>query len=170
MTAAEFSRPLRVDRVPRGGSQEHVTAEREECEALARRLELPALHGLSATLTATPWRGGGLKVEGELVADLEQVSVVSLETFRSDVRFPVLRYFRPASAIGDAPDAAEIDPIVNGEVDLGEVVAETLALELDPYPRKGGESFAESDTDAKPEAPEKSSPFAMLAHLKDNRR
>ena len=43
-------------------------------------------------------------------------------------------------------DAVEDDaePIQNGEVDLGEVAAETLGLELDPYPRKDGEAFVEN--------------------------
>ena len=40
-------------------------------------------------------------------------------------------------------DEDDADPIENGWIDLGEVVAETLALDLDPYPRKPGEAFAE---------------------------
>jgi len=35
----------------------------------------------------------------------------------------------------------DADPIENGWIDLGEVVTETLALDLDPYPRKPGEAF-----------------------------
>jgi hypothetical protein len=50
-------------------------------------------------------------------------------------------------------------------VDIGEVVAETLALDLDPYPRKPGEAFAEHVEDAA--APgENPSPFAVLARDK----
>ncbi|MGQ0486053.1 MAG: YceD family protein [Hyphomicrobiales bacterium] len=153
----EFSRPLAVDRVPKGGSIEHIAADAEECAALARRLSLPAIHDLSAELTAEPWRGGGFKLEGRLSADLEQVSVVGLEAFRRKVAFPVLRYFLPAvSAEGD-----DIDVIEQGSVDMGEVVAETLALELDPYPRKEGEEFAAVTEAAEPV--EKSSPFAVLS-------
>ena len=162
--AVEFSRPLQVDRVPAGGSFEKVEADAEECAALARRLGIPALHALSAGLRATPWRGGGLKLEGRLLADLEQVSVVSLEPFRHQVSFEVLRYFLPPGAVArDGEDDA--DPIDNGEVDMGEVVAETLALDLDSYPRRPGEIFDEvaEDTDDAPTAP---SPFAALAKFK----
>jgi hypothetical protein len=45
------------------------------------------------------------------------------------------------------------------------VVAETLGLELDPYPRKEGEEFAAAADDAA-ESAEKASPFAVLSGLK----
>ena len=65
----EFSRPLQTDRVPKLGSTEKIKAEPEEMKALARRLQIRALHALSAEIRATPWRGGGLKLEGHLTAD-----------------------------------------------------------------------------------------------------
>jgi uncharacterized metal-binding protein YceD (DUF177 family) len=162
----EFSRPLKVDRVPKGGSFEKLAADPGECKALARRLGVPALHGLTAGLRATPWRGGGLKLEGDLTADLDQLSVVSLEPFRSTVTFPLLRYFLPEGAASHAEEE-DADPIVGGHVDLGEVVAETLALELDPYPRQPGEHY-ESPDEPPPEAPEppRESPFAGLARMR----
>jgi hypothetical protein len=45
------------------------------------------------------------------------------------------------------------------------VVAETLALDLDPYPRKPGEAFGEHiEDDGRPADSE--SPFAVLARRK----
>lgn len=162
----EFSRLLQVDRVPRGGSFEKLAAGAKECEALAMRLKVPALHALEATLKATPWRGGGLKLEGELTADIDQVSVVSLKPFRSTVTFPLLRYYLPEGAVTD-PEEDEADPIVAGHVDMGECVAETLALELDPYPREPGEHFDEPLESGAPAKPE--SPFAVLGKLKKDK-
>lgn len=159
----EFSRMLAVDRIPAGGCTEKIVAEAEECAALARRLDVPAVHSLKATLRATPWRGGGLKLEGQLTADLDQVSVISLETFRHEVTYPVLRYYLPPGvAVKDEED--EADPILHGEVDIGEAVAETLSLELDAYPRKPGESFSEH-IEAEDETPEQKSPFAAIKTL-----
>lgn len=156
----EFSRPLKVDRVPRGGSFEKIEADETERRELARRLGVPVLHALSATLHASPWRGGGLKIDGKLVADLDQRSVVSLMTFRQTVEFSVLRYFLPAESTA-AGDELDVDEIEAGHIDLGEVVSETLALELDPYPRQPGEEFAgpEGDDDG---SPQKISPFVAL--------
>lgn len=160
----EFSRPLAVDRVPRGGSYEKIAAEASECTALAKRFDIPAVLSLSSELHATPWRGGGLKLEGTLKAEVEQISVVSLEPFQQTVELPVLRYFIAANAEVEG-DNAEIDPIEEGHVDLGEVVAETLALGLDPYPRKPGEAFSATTetTEIRPDTP---SPFAVLGKLK----
>ena len=165
----EFSRPLIVDRVPRKGSHEIFAAEMKECSALALRFGLPAIHALKAHLVATPWRGGGLKVTGDFTVDLEQLSVVSLEPFRESYTIEVERYFLPPKiAIDGIEEDAEI--IENGEVDLGELVAETLSLELDPYPRKKGEEFAdhEESDDASETKSEKPSPFANLIKLDRN--
>ena len=137
----ELSRPLIVDRVPRKGSHEVFAAEPAERAALAKRFGLVALHDLKARLLAVPWRAGGLKVTGHVDVELEQISVVSLEPFKSTQKFEVERYFLPATATVD-PAIDDADPIVDGTVDLGELVAETLGLELDPYPRKDGEDFA----------------------------
>ena len=161
----EFSRPLQVDRVPKLGSTEKLSAEPAELQALAKRFKIPVLHSLSAEIRATPWRGGGMKLEGHITADLEQVSVISLEAFRETVSVPLARYFLPHGAVVDNQQEDDADPIDNGWIDLGEVVAETLALDLDPYPRKPGEAFPGhvEDDGAEAKAP---SPFVVLASKK----
>ena len=163
--APEFSRPLQTDRVPKAGSVEKLAAEPEELKALARRMKLPAIHSLSAEIRATPWRGGGIKLEGHLTADIEQVSVISLESFREAVSVPISRYFLPQGAVVENEEEDDADPIDNGWIDLGEVTAETLALDLDPYPRKPGEAFAEHIEDTGEPGPSES-PFAVLARRK----
>ena len=160
-----FRSPLQVDRVPKLGSTEKLSAEPAELQALAKRFKIPVLHSLSAEIRATPWRGGGMKLEGHITADLEQVSVISLEAFRETVSVPLARYFLPHGAVVDNQQEDDADPIDNGWIDLGEVVAETLALDLDPYPRKPGEPFPGhvEDDGAETKAP---SPFAVLAPKK----
>ena len=138
----ELSRPLAVDRVPRKGSHEHIVAEPKECEALARRFLIPVLHNLDARFLTVPWRGGGLKVSGKVVVDLEQISVVSLERFRKIETYSVLRYFLLPKHLVDAVED-DADPIIDNEIDLGEIAADTLGLELDPYPRKPDEAIVE---------------------------
>ena len=161
VSTPEFSRPLQTDRVPKLGCTEKLVAETGECRALARRMNVPAIHSLYAEIRATPWRGGGIKLEGHLTADLEHVSVISLEAFRETVSVPIARYFLPSGAVSEADDD-DADPIDKGWIDLGEVVAETLALDLEPYPRKPGEAFAEL-TELADEPMAKKSPFAVLA-------
>jgi uncharacterized metal-binding protein YceD (DUF177 family) len=135
----EFSRPLLVARVPAGGSYEKLKADAKECERLAKRLDVKAIHALTAELKVRPWRGRGLQLGGFAKVDIEQISVVSLEEFRQSLTIEVERYFLPRAPNPD--EELDVDVIENDVIDLGEVVAETLALELDPYPRKPGEEF-----------------------------
>jgi hypothetical protein len=162
--AYEFSRPLQVDRVPALGCHERIAADVKECAALALRLGLPKIHSLSGLLKAVPWRGGGLKITGTLKAEVDQLSVVSLEVFTSTLEFAIERYFLSPRAGTPAPEE-DVDAIEHGVVDLGEILAETLALELDPYPRQEGEVFG--NIEEHPET-EKVSPFTSLSKLKSS--
>lgn len=157
----EFSRPLLVDRVPRKGSHEVFAAEPQECLELAKRFSLPKLHSVKAHLIATPYRGGGLKVTGSVDADIEQISVISLELFASRMHCDVERYFLPPKILVDAVED-DADPIENGEIDLGELVAETIALELDAYPRKPGETYDDPALDSDDNETKPPSPFAKI--------
>lgn len=157
----EFPRPIPVDRIPREGSTEIIEAEPKELAALATRLGVPALHSLTADLRAEPWRGGGLKVTGKYTVDLDRVCVVTLDQFRDTVEGPVERVYLPATALA-AGDEEDADHLVDGTADLGELVAETLVLNLDPYPRKPGAAFRGAEIGT--ETP--SSSFADLAMLR----
>jgi uncharacterized metal-binding protein YceD (DUF177 family) len=157
----EFSRPLIVLRVPRKGSHEVFAADPAECKALAKRFGIPSISSIKAHLIAMPHRGGGLKVTGKIEAEIEQVSVISLETFSTKPKFEVERYFLPPKILVNAEED-DADPIENGEVDLGELVAETIGLELEPYPRKPGEAYDNPVLDSGEDDEKPPSPFAKM--------
>ncbi|MGE4253197.1 MAG: DUF177 domain-containing protein [Parvibaculaceae bacterium] len=168
----EFSRPLDVTRVPPQGSLETISAEPQECADLARRFGLPALHGLTAELRVSRWRGEGLKIKGRFIADLDQTCVVSLDMFRSTLSDGFEGYFLPAGtsagANGALIEAGDAEPFENGIIDMGEVVAEAVALALDPYPKKPGVTFADVIEGEAPEAGNEveRNPFAGLSRLR----
>ena len=94
-----------------------------------------------------------------------------------DERFVVL-YARPSD--GDGQDAeADVDvdaledgppePVIDDKVDLGEAIAQHLALAIDPYPRAEGVSLASVMSaleDMASEPMTENGPFAALAKLK----
>ncbi|QIG50913.1 DUF177 domain-containing protein [Nordella sp. HKS 07] len=171
----EFSRPLDVTRVPPQGYTERIAAEPQECVALAARFGLPAIHGLTAELKISRWRGEGLKFKGHLRADIDQICVVSLESFRSTLEDRFETYFLPAKAASGSDEAAieegDAEPFENGIIDMGEVVAEAMALALDPYPKKPGVTFAdrlEPESEASGAAASRN-PFAGLSRLKEGK-
>ena len=71
-----------------------------------------------------------------------------------------LRLLPAGRAATDTPDDAVDEIETGGQVDLGELVAEEVALALDPYPRH-------PDAALPPEASDpEENPFAALAALK----
>ena len=169
--APEFSRPLDVTRVPAQGSTEKISAEPQECADLARRFGLPALYGLEAELKVSRWRGEGLKIKGRFSADLDQTCVVSLEIYRSRLTDDFESYFLPAGSSAGAVliEEGDAEPFENGIIDMGEAVAEAVALALDPYPRKPGVTFAdviEDEHAPEPGERKERNPFAGLETLR----
>ncbi|MEP9367245.1 DUF177 domain-containing protein [Xanthobacter sp. VNH20] len=169
MTDLPFSYHLSVAEVPSHGLTVNLAPDEAQRSALARFLDIPAVHALTAELRIVP-EGEGAHVAGRLKARVRQISVVSLEPFDSDLEEEIDVHFAPEEALAaravdeDDPEAEldQPDAIINGSIDLGHLVTEFLSLALDPYPRLPGEVF---ETVA--EAPEALSPFAELARLKD---
>jgi len=172
--APEFSRPLAVERIGSTGTEIAIEADPNEREALARRFGIPAIHALSARFVATPWQRGGVELRGEISAAVEQLSVVSLEAFTTEISDSVVRYFQADRAPGHNPAVLSVESledeepevISGGAIDLGEIAAEALALALDPYPRKPGEVFRD-ETGPGNEDHRQDSPFAVLSRLKE---
>lgn len=175
----EFSHVVEVDRIGPQGLQLQLEADQAARTALARRLRILGVLSLKAELKLVPEAlAGHFRLTGQLDAEVEQACVVSLEPVRQQVSEVFLRRFGPESAAGTQaeveddeaewldPDADDPpDPVIGGQIDLGEVVAEELALGLDPYPRKPGAELPASYREA-PEEGGKISPFAALAKLK----
>ena len=175
--APPFSRPFRVDALPAEGQFQTIEAGPEERAALAALNRLPAIASLTATFAARRSGRGGVHVTGDVLAEVTQVCVVSLEPFAATVDEPVDVRFAPAEAAEAArrvkeDDAALVelggedppDPIVDGRIDLGALAAEFLALGLDPYPRKPGVAFTRLEPQDGAD-----SPFAALGKLAKKR-
>jgi uncharacterized metal-binding protein YceD (DUF177 family) len=145
-----------------------VVATAAECAALARRFGILAIASLEADLALRPERDGAIRAEGRLAAEVTQACVVSLEPVAQHVAAPVSLRFLPPGAVPDddpeGPDEIETD---GDMLDLGEAVAEQLALALDPYPRRPEAALPPEATDApEPEPPPAPSPLAGLARLR----
>lgn len=165
---AEFSRPFAVDRLGRTAVTETLLASPAERAALAKRLGLVELGQLSATVTLEHTLGGLIHVAGRFAADIVQTCVVSLATFPSHVEDSFTVDFGNAPAeFGDEievdPDYDPPEPIEDGVIDLGELVAQYLALALDPHPRAPGATLDPVWSDADTAD---TSPFAILKNLK----
>jgi len=177
MTPPPFSRPVRVEAIPRDGLETRIEADAGERAALAAFNGLPAVAALGAAFSLKHGGGGTILVRGELSAEVTQTCVVTLEPFEASISAPIDLRFAPADDASARPGAAaseaettlvvgeedEPDPIVDGVIDLGAVASEFLTLNLDPYPRKPGAAF-ESPASGGDGASD--SPFSVLAERK----
>jgi uncharacterized metal-binding protein YceD (DUF177 family) len=171
-------REVKVDDIE-DGEEGFVEANDGERRAIARVLDLQALKSLTFAYRLRRHGGGRIGLEGRLRAAVTQTCVVSLEPVESDLDVPVDMEFWPPSLIDQLErEAADSDhalrdwpePILDGKIDLGPVVYETLATALDPYPRAEGASVDWQSSEPRAEGGEKAdSPFAVLARLKQDK-
>jgi hypothetical protein len=109
---------------------------------------------------------GVVHLAGRLEADVVQTCTVTLAGFPSHVEDSFETDFSAESVGFQGEIVLDIDseppePIIDGMIDLGELVTQYLSLALDPYPRAPGVGFdpvlvADDET---------LSPFAVLRNL-----
>lgn len=181
---SEIERLVDLDRMGRSGTALDIVASETECAALAKRFGFLGLSGFGARATVDVQIGGQVVVEGRLRGKIVQACVLSLEpvtqilddTFRIVFKKDLAEEFDPES--GEAVLNAQADapePLTGNMLDVGEIVAEQLALMADPYPRRAGVKL--EDVLPKPKggprrapAGQQRHPFAGLAALRDKPR
>jgi uncharacterized metal-binding protein YceD (DUF177 family) len=171
----EFSRPIRADTLGSAPRGIEIAAEPGERTALALRFGLVAIDSLSAEAEVSR-SGEAVVAQGRLEGAVVQSCVATGEPVPAKVAEDFRIEFRPLpdSAAPDQEvelDEGELDVVFydGAAVDLGEAVAETLSLALDPYPRCPAAETAlrEAGVKSEEEAKAEASPFAGLAALKD---
>lgn len=136
-----------------------IVAGEADLKAVARRLDIPSVQSLSADLTLqrAPGNKAVIHVIGILKADVTQSCVVSFAPVKNYIEEEFEGWFSdPASftsfakakheKAGRIPDIEvpvmdekeDPEPMVNGKIDLGDLVCQYLSLGLDPYPRAHG--------------------------------
>ncbi|HWI85448.1 MAG TPA: DUF177 domain-containing protein [Sphingomonas sp.] len=167
----EFSRPFRLDEL--GSTPRAVTIEANEAERIAveHRFDLIGIGLLEATAELV--RDGDIVIAtGRLRADVVQACVASGDPVPASIAEPFTLRFVAERASDEPDEEMELDEndldeisYEGNAVDLGEAVAQTLALALDPFPRA-------PDADDKLRAlgvigEEDAGPFAALKALRD---
>jgi uncharacterized metal-binding protein YceD (DUF177 family) len=173
----EFSRLISVEGItPDKVREESVRATAEECKALAGRFDLRHLLKLEARLKIHRVAGGtAIRVAGDIEAEMVQACVVSLQDVASEVAVHFETFFSEEAIAQEGEieldlggDENNPEMVHDGQIDMGEVVAQYFSLEINPYPRAPGVSLAaqmaESGVKVKP------GPFAVLETLKKDQK
>lgn len=167
----EFSHPVRMDTLGNEPRQIELEANAAERDALARRFGLASLDKLSATATLLR-NGDEVIASGRLTAKVTQSCVATDVPVPAAVDEEFKIIFRPQPARASEEDEIELS---EGEmdvvfydgaaIDMGEAVAETLSLSLEPYPRAPDAEAVLRAAGVKSE--EEAGPFGALAGLRE---
>lgn len=175
VSGPEMSRPVEAGKVPLHGLELTIEARPQERAALAERFGIPEVRSLRADVRIEP-AAGGFQLTGHMKAEVVQTCVISSQPVEQTVDEAVQLRFAPAVEESEEEEVelAEGDldvlPLDGDVMDVGEAIAETLALALDPYPRASDEALAEVRRFLLTEEEDRMarSPFSGLAQKRNN--
>lgn len=183
----------RIDAEDIGSSPQSyfISANEEELKALARRLNVEKLEEVNASLTITRQAGGlRLHVQGRLKAKVVQKCVITLEpvegwieedfeAFYADteqtVSFVQAQKDRQSKKGHQEVEVSEEmddpEPLIDGAIEVGELVTQYLSLAINPYPHIDGAQYEYGDEGAQGREPSplRKNPFEALKNWKDKR-
>lgn len=167
----EFSRIVRSDQVKRLIGSQHIAADAVERAALAERFGLSSLDRLEADYELAE-EGGAIVARGRVRATLAQPCVATGVAVPEEIDGEILLRFIEERTDVEPDEELELDAedydIIGYDgqaIDMGEAVAETMALLMAPYPRSPqADSFLK---EAGVLSEEQASPFAALLSMKE---
>jgi uncharacterized metal-binding protein YceD (DUF177 family) len=191
LTEQEWSHFFDIEDLENGFAKVSIEASEEELHDMARRLNVMSLQSAKADLTLKKEQGGHvIHVTGHFEIKVTQNCVVTLEDFETVMSEPVEGWFadkESAVSFAAAKREKEIttsrreiemleeveDPedIINGVIDLGELVTQHISLALPAYPHKQGVEYEFGDENIQigEGSPLRKNPFEALKDWKEKR-
>lgn len=175
LSRPEFSRIVRLDEIGRMQWPAHVAADESERAALARRFGFSSLDRLEADYSISS-DDGMLTATGDISADLSQPCIATGEPVPEKIREGFTIRFVPEDqeTVDQSPEEIEIHAdecdvltYADNRIDIGEAIAETLALAVSPYPRSPNADSWLREAGVLNE--DQAGPFAALAALKEKK-
>ncbi|GAA0463765.1 DUF177 domain-containing protein [Parasphingorhabdus litoris] len=148
-----------------------ITADETQREALAVRFDLPSIESITADYRLEA-KTDEIIFTGVILSDLHQACAISGQPFDVHVEeeFNIIFVEKTDSPTGEeeielASEDCDVIEYQAAQIDLGEAIAQTLYLALDPYPRGPDADIMAEKNGLKSE--EEAGPFGALAALKD---
>lgn len=188
----EWPHKIEIERIGTTPLRVAIEASPQQCKDVARRLRVQGIKDLKADLVLTRKAGSHIiHVAGTVQAAVDAVCVVSGEPLQSravedfeawfsdeEHVIPLARARREQMSLmaeGEIPIAEEEEdpePVVEGQIDLGELAVQYLSLGIDPFPQKEGAVFPATDEKQEERLKEQGwhNPFAALKDWKSNKK
>jgi len=171
----DMTAPLSLSRLPRDRETPFLLApDSDQRHQLADDLGIDGIRKLRFEGTLAPEGARDWRLRAKLGATVVQACVVTLEPVTTRIDAAVERLYTanytepdPTEEI-EMPEDDSVEPLPQ-QLDLGQVMAEALALHLPAYPRADGAELGEAvfaAPDVTPMRDEDAKPLAGLASLK----
>ncbi len=169
---SEFSHIITLADLKKQQAPITLKASLEQCSLLAIRFDLPAIHGLSATVEM---QDNPIRIRGRLSAQIEQSCVATGEHIKNNIDEDIAINFIAAPKDSDEIELEDEDCETifhNGrDIDIGEAIAQSLYLAIDPFPRSQNsdqilKQAGVISEEAMQEQQRKENPFNALSALK----
>ncbi len=170
VSANEFSHVVKLSEIGNHSRNILLTADEAARSGLMARFDLATLDSLEADVSLKP-DGPDILVTGRFTAALAQYCIASNDPVPTLLNEAIHIRFIPEPVVGGEIEielaADDCDTMFqDGQtIDLGEAVAQSLALALDPYPRSPGAEKILTAAGVKSE--DEVAPLGALASLKD---
>jgi uncharacterized metal-binding protein YceD (DUF177 family) len=168
VSANEFSHVIKLSEIGNHSHNIRLSADEDARSGLIKRFDLAALDKLEAEISLKH-ETAGVVATGLVTADLAQYCIASNDPVPSQLDEPVHIRFIPEPVVGGEIEleADDCDTMFHDgqTIDLGEAVAQSLGLALDPYPRSPEAEKALNAAGVKSE--EEVAPLGALSSLKD---
>ena len=176
----ELSIPINVAQLPSTGITINKRIKKDICSKIASRVAVDVLESFIINISVC--RGNEpnftANIIGKINATIIQACSVTLEPISSTLCIPVRLIFAEEdhythASLKDFNPEEEAPPelMYRGEFDLGDVLIQLLAVEINPFPRKPETSFDDyQEINRYPTEEERNisdHPFSKLAELKD---
>ena len=157
----EWSHKVDVRQMDKGPVKLHIEATPEERKDLARRLNVTSVESVQADLTLRrESQGHVIHVTGSFEAHVVQACVVTLKPVEDDISEPVEGWFSEQEQVvslsrerrerQELQTNAELEiveeredpePVIEGHIDVGELVTQHISVAINPYPHAEGAVF-----------------------------
>lgn len=186
----EWSHFVAVEDLGESGIRVSISPDAQQKTDLARRLDIVAVEDIRADLDVSPSKGGVIHVTGRFTAKIEQTCVITLEPLHNVIEEDIDAWFsdqdqmvsfakvkkdqqvkKAHSEVELLDEAEDPERVVNGRIDLGELVTQHVSLSIDPYPHKEGAAheFTDENKKADKASPVRRNPFEALKDWKERR-
>ena len=168
VTANEFSHVVKLSEIGNHSHNIRLSADTAARLGLIKRFDLAALDSLEAEISLKP-EASGIVATGRFTASLAQYCIASNDPVPASLDEPIhIRFIPEPTDSGEFElEADDCDTMFDDgqTIDLGEAVAQSLGLALDPYPRSPEAEKILKAAGVKSE--EDAAPPGALASLKD---